>query len=164
MTHHPRKSTCFGFTSERLSAFPGVSLIGPAFILWSCWLPVTCLRGLRESGCRSWWFIVMFKIEILRICHWSEVTQSCPTLCDPMDCSPPGFYIHGGFQARVLEWVAISFSRGPSWPRDQTRVSCIAGRRFTIWATGEALKMQISDLSVGDSFSRFRVGPRELHF
>ena len=68
----------------------------------------------------------------------SDATQSCPTLCDPMDYSPPGFSVHGIFQARVLEWVAISFSRGSSWPRDQTWVSRIAGRRFTIWATREA--------------------------
>ena len=46
---------------------------------------------------------------------WSEVTQSCPTLRDPMDCSPPGFSVHGIFQARGLEWVAISFSRGSSF-------------------------------------------------
>jgi len=44
----------------------------------------------------------------------SEVAQSCPTLCDPMDCSLPGFSVHGIFQARVPEWVAISFSRGSS--------------------------------------------------
>ena len=44
----------------------------------------------------------------------SEVTQSCPTLCDPMDCSLPGSSVHGIFQARILEWVAISFSRGSS--------------------------------------------------
>ena len=67
----------------------------------------------------------------------SEVTQSCPTLCDPMDGSLPRFSVHGIFQARVLEWVAISFSRGSSWPWDQTQVSPIAGRRFTIWATWE---------------------------
>ena len=67
--------------------------------------------------------------------HRSDVPQSCPTLCDPMDCSPPGFSIHGIFQAWVLEWVAISFSRGSSWPRDWTQVSRIAGRGFTIWAT-----------------------------
>ena len=48
---------------------------------------------------------------------------SCPTLCDPMDCSPPGSSVHGIFQARILEWVAISFSRVSSQPRDQTRVS-----------------------------------------
>ena len=50
----------------------------------------------------------------------SEVTQSCPTLCDPMDCSLPGSSIHGILQARVLEWVTISFSRGSSRPRDWT--------------------------------------------
>ena len=64
---------------------------------------------------------------------WSEVSRVW--LCDPMDHSLPGFSVHGIFQARVLEWVAISFSRGSSWPRDQTHVSCIAGRRFTLWAT-----------------------------
>ena len=69
---------------------------------------------------------------------WSEVTQSCPTLCDPMDCSLPCSSIRGILQARILEWVAISFSRGSSQLRDQTQVSCIAGRRFTIWATREA--------------------------
>ena len=63
----------------------------------------------------------------------------CPTLCNPMNCSPPGSSIHGIVQARVLEWVAISFSRGSSQPRDQTRVSCTAGRFFTDWATREAL-------------------------
>ena len=61
----------------------------------------------------------------------SEVTQSCPALCDPMDCGLPGSSIHGIFQARVLEWVAISFSRGSSQPRDQTQVSCTAGWHFT---------------------------------
>ena len=52
-----------------------------------------------------------------------------------MDCSPPGSSVHGISQARILEWVAISFSRGSSWPRDQTHVFCIAGGFFTIWAT-----------------------------
>ena len=51
-----------------------------------------------------------------------------------MDCSLPGSSILGIFQARVLEWVAISSSRGSSQPRDRTQVSCIAGRRFTVWA------------------------------
>ena len=62
----------------------------------------------------------------------SEVAQSCPTLCNPMDCNLPGSSIHGIFQARVLEWVPISFSRGSSRPRDQTHVSHIAGRCFII--------------------------------
>ena len=68
----------------------------------------------------------------------SEVTQSCPTLCDPMDCSLPDSSIHGIFQARILEWVAISFSRRSSWSRDWTQVSHIVGRRFIVWGTREA--------------------------
>ena len=67
----------------------------------------------------------------------SEVTQSCPTLCNPVDCSLAGSSIHGIFQARIREWVAISFSRRSSWPRDWTWVSRIVGRCFTIWATRE---------------------------
>ena len=63
----------------------------------------------------------------------SEVAQSCPTLCDPVDCSLPGSSVHGILQARILEWVAISFSRGSSQPRDQSQVSRIAGRCFTLW-------------------------------
>ena len=62
----------------------------------------------------------------------SEVAQSCPTLCDPMDCSLPDSSVQGILQARILEWVAISFSRRFSQPRDQTLVSRIAGRFFTV--------------------------------
>ena len=71
-------------------------------------------------------------------CVYVLVTQSCPTLWDPMDCSLPGSSVHGIFQARILEWVAISSSRGSSWPRDRTQVSHFAGRFFTAWATREA--------------------------
>ena len=65
------------------------------------------------------------------------VTQLCPTLCNPMDCSPPGSSIHGILQARIVEWVAISFSRGSSQPRDQTCISCITGRFFTTEPPGK---------------------------
>jgi len=64
--------------------------------------------------------------------------KSCLTLCDPMDCSLSGSSIRGILQARILEWVAISFSRGSSQPRDRTPVSLIAGGCFTIWAAREA--------------------------
>ena len=57
--------------------------------------------------------------------------KSCLTLWDPMDCNPPGSSLHWVFQARILEWVAIPYSRGSSWPRDWTRVSCLAGGFFT---------------------------------
>ena len=66
------------------------------------------------------------------------VAQSCLTLCDPVHYSSPDSFVHGILQARILEWVAIPFSRGSFWPRDRTPISCIAGRFFTIWATGEA--------------------------
>ena len=65
--------------------------------------------------------------------------QLCLTVCDTKDCSLPSSFVHGILQARKLEWVAISFSRGSSLPRDQTLVSCIAGRVFTNWSTREAL-------------------------
>ena len=66
------------------------------------------------------------------------VAHLCPTFCDPVDCNQPGSSVHGILQARILEWVAFSFSRGSSWSRDRTRVSYIIGRFFTIWATREA--------------------------
>ena len=74
---------------------------------------------------------------VLTMVKWSAVAQLCPTLCDPMSCSLPGSSVHRIFQAIVLEWIAISFSRGSSQPRDRTRVSHIVDRRFTVWATRE---------------------------
>ena len=73
-----------------------------------------------------------------------KCAQSCLTLCDPMDCSLPGSSVHGIFQALVLEWIAVSFSRGSSRPGDWTRVSRIVDRHFTVWATREVnRKLQI---------------------
>ena len=66
------------------------------------------------------------------------VSQSCPTLCDPMDCSPLGSSVLGILQARIMEWLAIPFFRGSSQNRDQTWVSCIADRFFNVRATREA--------------------------
>ena len=65
------------------------------------------------------------------------VAQSCLTLCNPTDCSPPGSSVHGISRARILEWVAMPSSKGSSWPRDQTRVPCIVGRFLIVWATRE---------------------------
>ena len=61
----------------------------------------------------------------------AKLPQSCPILCDPVDCSPPGSSVHGILQARILEWVAMPSSRGSSQPRDQTRISYVSciGRR-----------------------------------
>jgi len=68
-----------------------------------------------------------------------SVSHSVLTVCNSMDCSPPGSSVHGILQARILEWVATPFSRGSSQARDQTQASCIAGGFFTVWATREAL-------------------------
>ena len=86
------------------------------------------------------WIPCYSKLWIDNLCLFSfesesEVAQSCPTLCDPMDCSLSGSSVRGIFQARVLEWIAISFSRGYSRPRNRTLVSRIAGRRFTVWSS-----------------------------
>ena len=83
------------------------------------------------------------RIKTNRLWVYVLVAQLCPTLCDPMDCSPPGSSVLGIIQAGMLEWVAIPFSRGSpgrgsSWPRDWTQVSLIAGRFFTVWTTREA--------------------------
>ena len=74
------------------------------------------------------------------------VPQSCPTLFDPMDWSPPYSSVHGIFQARILKRATFHFSRGYSQPRDQTLISYIAGRFFTIWATREALFVYATDI------------------
>ena len=88
----------------------------------------------KETGAQKGHDIV----PSLTVHNWQKmlVAQSCLTLCNPMDCSSPGSSVHRISQARILEWVAISFSRGSSWPTDWTRVSCI-GRKIlyhcTIW-------------------------------
>ena len=88
---------------------------------------------------------------------WNKVkvkSLSHVRLCNPMVCSLPGFSVHRICQARVLEWVAISFSRGCSRPRDWTQVSCIAGRGFTLWATVGTQENQTSQVK---EFSVFYV-------
>ena len=71
------------------------------------------------------------------VCH--SVTQLCPTLCDPMDCSLPGSFVHAVSQARTLEWVTVSSSIGSSWPRDQTPVSCGYGDSLPLGELGKPL-------------------------
>ena len=66
------------------------------------------------------------------------VTHSCPTLFNPMNCSLPGSSVHGILQARIQKRIAVPFSGGSSWPKDQIQVFCIAGRFFRIWATRKA--------------------------
>ena len=100
--------------------FFSVSLRG---ILLFEWNSQTYLQGkIKKSNC---YFLPCLFVHLQ---HWLEsesVTVSRPTLCDPMHCSLPGSSVHGILQARILEWVAISFSRASSRPRDGTQVSCI---------------------------------------
>ena len=90
-----------------------------------------------------------FPLSIV-MCSSDLTTKSRSVMSDslrPVDCSPSGPSVHGILQAKVLEWVAISFSRESSWPRDWTQVSRIAGRLFNLWATREALVGFSSDLT-----------------
>ena len=92
-----------------------------------------------ECGYSHSWILISFGFLRHYCCCW--VAQLCPTLCDPIDCSPPGCFVHGILQTRILQWVAMLSSRGPSWPRDQTCVCCISclGRQILYhWATWEA--------------------------
>ena len=102
-------------------------------------------------------------MELLFLVKESEKVKvkslSVSDSCDPMDCSLPGSSVHGIFRARVLEWVAISFSRGSFQPRDRTQVSCIAGRRVTLRATREditegIIKFTIRDVNISSVIDR----------
>ena len=93
-----------------------------------------CLQSSAPQDKIKYNGLILEKVKVL-------VAQSYPTLQDTMDCCPSGSSVHGIFQARILEWVAISFSRGSSQPRDQTQVSYTAGRLFTDWATRNPKEM-----------------------
>ena len=111
-------------------------------------LQCSCQENPRNRG--AWWAAVYGVAQSRTRLKWlsSSSSSSVPAcmlscfghlqLCDPMDCSPPGSSVHRISQARKLERVVISFCRASSQTGDQTRVSCIAGRFFIIWATGEA--------------------------
>ena len=108
--------------------------------------PMKRSRNGDIKGGNSTLFIFVFPVHqsghvacvCVCVCVCVLVAQLCPTLCDPMDYSPPDSSIHGISQSRILEWVTIPFSWESSWPRDQTRVFCITSKFFTIWATMES--------------------------
>ena len=85
------------------------------------------LKEIQPPNCQIWGDSCCLSCPLVSDCF---VTQSCPTLCNPVDCSPPGSSVCGILQARILEWIAVSFSTGSSQSRDQTQVSHIAGRIF----------------------------------
>ena len=83
------------------------------------------------------------------VCLRAKLLQLCPTLCNPMDCRPPGFSVKWIFQERILEWITISFSRGSFQPNNPTHMSClsfIAGGFFTIEPPGKLVKIIISKM------------------
>ena len=125
---------------ERTKAMQGyLSLRGPRL--------EECVQGLEPQALE----FSMFSISI-PVCVHS--IQSCPTLCAPMDCSPPGSFLHEIIQARILEWVVMPSFRGSSWPRDQTQASCdscIAGRSFTTGPLGSLIQPLIVWWSVSNS-------------
>ena len=90
----------------------------------------------NNSGCL--WLKARMNWKRVSFCCYL-VSKSCPTLCDPTDCSPPGSSVCRILQGRILEWVAIPFSRGSSQPRDRTRVSCIGRWILYHWATREPM-------------------------
>ena len=94
--------------------------------------------GVRERCAFQCTHFMPFEMWICCICGcW--VAQACLTLCEPMDCSLPDSSVHWIFQARILELVVISYSRGSSQPRDWTQVPCISRWLLYHWATQEAL-------------------------
>ena len=106
-----------------------------------------CIMRLKlywKSNLPFWALLVLilvlfFFFFFFAASSWNlKIARLCPSLCNLMDCSPPGSSVHGILQARILEEVVIPFSRGSSQTRDQTWVSCIAGKFFTVWATREA--------------------------
>ena len=122
----------FFICSAHSSTFP----LKCYYLVVAFWILLSFLYLCHRLSHCHWYFAIGFSL----LQHMKKkVAQSCPTLCDTMYCSSPGFSVHGILQARTLEWEAISFSRGSSGPRDRTQVSCIAGRFFTTWATQGAL-------------------------
>ena len=85
------------------------------------------------------------------------INQSCPTPCNPINCSPPSSFVHWISQGRILKWITVLISSRFSWPRDWTPDSCIAGRFFIVWATREALVRQQVELNSGMTVDKFEI-------
>ena len=108
-------------------------------LFYICWpLELSIMLSFRQLAS---WLCECVAEPVKRFLSAVSVCSFMFNSCDPVDCRSPGFSVHGIFQARILEWVTISYSRGSSWPRDWTWVfciSCMAGEFFTASATWEA--------------------------
>ena len=121
------------FFSSKGSCFQShVSLTYVSILSYISWTSFLWLWNPRDWMSGQQWVNSMCVCVCVCVCmhthmhthtHTHTVSKSCQSICDPMDCSPPGSSVHGISQARILEWVAISSSRGPSWSRDRTCVS-----------------------------------------
>ena len=111
------------------------SIYSWALFLGAIYLPKSHLILLHLIFKFFVFFFFFFLGETRRKGRWNHSAVS--DSLRPVDCRSPGSSVRGISQARILEWVAVSFSRGSSWPRDQTRFSHIAGRCFNLWATRE---------------------------
>ena len=141
--------TCYDHWTFRMENYTTFGMGKPFEIIYSS----SIFKSVtRQQWCKMLSTKQAHKVSINTFClKVSEVAQSCPTLCGPIDCSLPGPSVHGIFQARILEWVVMSFFRRSSWPRHWTWVSHIVGRLFTIWATREVLsRYNISSGGVSD--------------
>ena len=122
-------------------------LVNCNYLLNSNWWFRTWNKSLNEKICNtgySFTFHTYLRKQFVCVC---SVAPSCLILCDHKDCSQAGSSIHGIFQARILEWVAISFFRGSSWPSDQTWVHCIGRQILCHCATWEAQSNHLSLLT-----------------
>ena len=155
MCNRPLLVTFFFFSPEKKIDGNGL-LVGSIWFLLGVWKysqislwwwlhnSVNALKCSELYIFNEWiiWYVNCISIKLHKV--KMLVAQSCLTLCDPIDCSPPGSSVHGILQARILVWVAIFCSRGSSRPRDRTQVSCVAGRFFAAWAT--STRKQVCEL------------------
>ena len=130
MDYSPSGSSVHGVLQVRLWEWVSIS-----YPRWSSWS-----RDWTRISCTGRWVLYRWAT---REAQWNMLCcakslQLCPTLCNPIDWSPPGSSVHGIFKARILEQIAISFSRRSSWARDQTNVSWIGRRILYHWGTKEA--------------------------
>ena len=137
---------CFAYRKHSINIFIGINKMLCVVMHWACKQCESLLSGLERfhfSVCPSVHQHLVPPRRIVNLLGSVKVkvlvAKSCLTLWGLMDCSPSGSSVHGILQARILEWVAVPFSRGSFRPRDQTQVSFIAGRFFTIWATRDGM-------------------------